>query len=55
LRWHFVFMSASVGYPRFFKASSTPFHEQIMDFARLSPKAVWRSDLQRGRTNRPDT
>jgi hypothetical protein len=24
LRCHFVFMSASAGYPRFFKASSTP-------------------------------
>jgi hypothetical protein len=33
LRDHFVFMSASAGYPRFFKASSTP--SMIMDFAPL--------------------
>jgi hypothetical protein len=31
LRCHLAFMSASAGYPRFFKA----FHEQIMDFVPL--------------------
>jgi hypothetical protein len=42
LRDHFVFMSASAGYPRFFKASSTPSISRLWIFRRSS-KATCRS------------
>jgi hypothetical protein len=44
LRDHFAFMSASAGYPRFFKASSTPSMSKSW-ILHLSSKATCRSAL----------